>query len=199
MDLLNWLIDQGLRSRSEPAQVWISGELRTINSKSLRITDESRASPFPPEGTTLNERMHEAIGNRDLHRALSLAQQLHKMYPDQPSALTNLAGIKEGLGHPKAEVTDLFQQAFALAPDYLFARCGLARCLAGEGNTEEAHKLLDGILEREEFHRSEYRSFLMAQHALALACGEYDTARSLHESLIDLEKALDDSMADHVQ
>lgn len=199
MDLLNWLIDQGLRSRSEPAQVWLSGELRTINSKSLRITDESRASPFPPEGTTLNERMHEAIGNRDLHQALSLAQQLHKMYPDQPSALTNLAGIKEGLGHPKAEVTDLFQQAFALAPDYLFARCGLARCLAGEGNTEEAHKLLDGILEREEFHRSEYRSFLMAQHALALACGEYDTARSLRASLIDLEKALDDSMADHVQ
>lgn len=191
-NLLNWLIDQGLRSRSESAEVWLSGELRTINSKSVRITDKSRASPYPPEGTTLNERVLESIGRHDMQQALGLAQQLHQMYPDQPMALVNVAGIKEALKHPKAEVTDLYRQAYSMAPDYLFARCGLARCLAGEGDTEEAHKLLDGILEREEFHRSEYRSFLIAQHALALACGEHDTVRSLRASLVDLDKAVDD-------
>ena len=79
-----------------------------------------------------------------------------------------------------------------MAPDYLFARCGPARCLAGDGQVEEAHKLLDGILEREEFHRSEYRSYLTAQHALALACGEHDAVRTLRASLVDLDKALDD-------
>jgi tetratricopeptide (TPR) repeat protein len=192
MDLLNWLIDHGLRSRSESVEVWLSGELRTINSKSVRITDESRASPYPPEGTALNERVLESIGRRDLQQALSLAQHLNQMYPDQPMALVNLAGIKEGLKHPKAEVTDLYRQAYSMAPDYLFARCGLARCLAGDGQVEEAHKLLDGILDREEFHRSEYRSFLMAQHALALACGEHDAVRSLRASLVDLDKAVDD-------
>lgn len=192
MDLLNWLIEQCFRSRSEAAEVWLSGQLRTINSHGMRITDEPQGSPFPPEGMALNERVHEAIGRHDLRQALSLAQQLQKAYPNEPSALTNLAAIKEGLRHPKAEVTDLYQQAYSLAPDYLFARCGLARCLAGEGKTEEAHKLLDGILEREEFHRSEYRSFLLAQRALALACGEHETARSLTASLVDLDKVLED-------
>lgn len=190
MDLLKWLIEEGLRDRNEPVEVWLSGELRTINSKSFHITDEHRASPYPPEGTALNERVLEAIGRHDLHQALSLAQQLHQMYPDQPMALVNLAGIKEGLRHPDAEVKDLYCQAYALAPDYLFARCGLVRCLASEGKTEEAHKLLDGIVDRKKFHRSEYRSFLMAQHALALACGEHDTARSLSASLVDLDEVL---------
>ena len=189
MDLLNWLIEQGLRSRIEPAEVWLSGELRTINSKGFRITDESQASPYPPEGTALNERVLEAIGRHDLQQALSLAQQQRQMYPDQPMALVNLAGIKEGLKYPKAEVTDLYRQAYLMAPDYLFARCGLARCLAGEGMTQEAHKLLDDILEREEFHRSEYRSFLLAQRALALAGGEHETVRSLSASLAELDKA----------
>lgn len=191
IDLLNWLIEQGLRNRSEPAVVWLSGQLRTINSHGLCITDEPRGSPFPPEGTALNERVHEAIGRHDMRQALGLAQQLKKMYPNEPSALTNLAAIKEGLGHPKAEITELYQQAYSLAPEYLFARCGLARCLAGEGKTEEAYELLDGILEREEFHRSEYRSFLLTQRALALACGEHATAQSLAASLVDFDQALD--------
>ena len=192
MDLLNWLIDQGLRSRSEPAEVWLSGELRTIHSKSIRITDDSRASPFPPEGAAINVQMHEAIGRHDLLQALGLAQRLKKMYPNEPSALTNLAAIKEGLGHPKAQITDLYQRAYQMAPDYLFARCGLARCLIDEGKTAEARKLLDSILEGEEFHRSEYRSFLAARRALALACGEDQTVRSLDASLADLDKPLDD-------
>jgi len=59
--------------------------------------------------------------------------------------------------------------------------------LAGEGILEEARGLLDGLLEREEWHRSEYRNFLLAQSALALARGEHETARALQASILDLE------------
>ncbi len=192
MDLLNWLIEEGLRSRDEPVEVWLTGNLRTIRSYGLTITDEPRPSPFPPAGTAINERVHEAIRLGNSVEALSLAQQLQQMCPDQPSALTNLAAVKESLGHPAAQITALYRQANVLAPDYLFARCGLARCLAREGSIEEARTLLDGILERQEFHRSEYRSFLMAQRALALASGEQDAARNLGETLVDLDKDLED-------
>lgn len=190
-ELLNWLIEQGLHNRQELAEIWLKGELRTTRLYGLRITDEPRDSPFPPEGTALNFRIIDAIHHRKLPQALALAQQLHQMYPDQPMALVNLASIKEGLRHPDAEITALFRQAHALAPDYLFARCGLARCLANQGHIEEAQKLLEGLLEREEFHRSEYRTFLEAQRALALASGDKEAARFLRQTLADLDNMLD--------
>jgi len=192
MDILNWLVEQGLRNRDEPAEVWLTGSLRQIRSYGVNITCQPRSSPFPPLGTALNERVHKAIGRGELHEALALARQLHQMHPDQPSALTNLAAIKEGLDHPTGEIIKLYREAHALAPDYLFARCGLARCLTREGKIEEASSLLDGLLEREEWHRSEYRSFLLAQHALALARGEHDTAQALAASVLDLEHSFAD-------
>ncbi len=122
MDILNWLVEQGLRNRDEPAEVWLTGSLRTIRAYGLNITSEPRPSPFPPLGKALNERVHRAIGRGELHEALALARQLQQMHPDQPSALTNLAAIKEGLDHPAAEIAELYRKAHALAPDYLFAR-----------------------------------------------------------------------------
>ena len=192
MDLLNWLCDQGLRNRKEAAEVWLKGRVHPILSYGMRITDTPRASPFPSMGTAMNERVHQLIGQGKLVQALDLARQLQQLYPAEPSALTNLAAIKEALRHAAVDVIDLYRQAYALAPDYLFARCGLARCLANQGSIEEAHALLEGILDREEFHRSEYRSFLMAQRALALASGDKEAARNLGESLADLEKQLRD-------
>jgi tetratricopeptide (TPR) repeat protein len=188
MDLLNWLAEQGFHDRKEPVDIWLSGSLRTIRSHSQNITNETRPSPFPAQGTALNERVHKAIASGKLNEALALAQQLRQMHPEQPSALINLAAVKEGLGHPAAQITDLYRQALALAPDYLFARCGLSRYLAGEGKVEEARALLDGLVEREEWHRSEYRTFLLSQRALALATGEHEAARALAESVRELEQ-----------
>jgi len=192
MDLLNWLIEHELRSASEPADVWLNGELRNIRSQSFTITDEAQASPFPPEGTVLNERVLEAIGLGNLRLAHDLATQLHQMHPEQPSALTNLAAVKEGLGAEHFEIADLYRRALAMAPDYLFARCGLARALTREGRVEEARKLLEGLMEREVFHRSEYRSLLLTQQALALAIGDVKAAKGLADAVADLDRDLED-------
>lgn len=192
MELLTWMTEEGLLDRKEPAQVWASGELRDVRSHGIRISSEAHPSPFPPQGAALNERVHAAIGARNLPLALELAQQLDRMYPDQPLAITNMAAIKEGLGDPHEEIAGLYRRAYALAPDYLFARCGLARCLAKEGQLEDARALLEGMLEREEFHRSEYRSFLHAQRTLAVASGEWQAVRTIDQSLADLEQALQD-------
>jgi tetratricopeptide (TPR) repeat protein len=192
MDLLGWLVEEGLQSRTEPVEVWLTGRLRAIRSFGLNITTEPRPSPYPPHGTALNERMHKAIARGALEDALALAQQLLKTYPAEPSAYANLAAVKEGLEHPAAEVMELYRRAHDLGPDYLFGRCGYARCLVGAGHIEQARVLLDGLLEREEWHRSEYRSFLLTQRVLALATGEPDTARALEASILDLERSTAD-------
>jgi tetratricopeptide (TPR) repeat protein len=190
MTLLNWLSSHGLHNNNAPIEVWMAGELRTIETTNLRIHDEFKESTFSPAGKALHERMHEAVDSGDLRLALGYAQQLQQMHPDHPMALVNLAGIKEGLKHPRAEIIALYRQAYALDPDYLFARCGLARCLAQAGQVKEAHELLDVLTKREEFHRSEYRSYLLAQQAMAVASGEYKAALSLAKSLKQLEKAM---------
>jgi len=94
------------------------------------------------------------------------------------------------LKHSAAEVTGLFRQALDLAPDDLFARCGYARCLVGEGHLDQARALLDGLLERQEWHQSEYRSYLLTQRELALASDEPEAARGVEASIAELERAM---------
>lgn len=44
-------------------------------------------------------------------------------------------------------------------PDYLFARCALACCLAAEGKVDEAREMLANLMQRTKFHVSEARTF----------------------------------------
>lgn len=48
--------------------------------------------------------------------------------------------------------------------------------------------LLEGLFEREQWHYSEYRSFMLAQRAMALAQGEHQAMRALDETLLDIER-----------
>lgn len=185
-EIFGWLIEEGLIDINEPTDVWLNGALQNVCSQKLTITDEPQDSPFPPQGTQLNERVHEAIRSGNLHVAFDLASELLQMHPEQPSALSNLAAIKEGLGHDAEEIAALYRRAFALAPDYLFARCGLARAWVSEGQVDKATQLLKGLLGREVFHRSEYRAFLLAHKALALAKGDKLAAQSMEQLIADL-------------
>ena len=182
-ELVNWLTEADLINKSESTEVWLGGRLQSVKARKYHIHSEPRPSPFSDVGTALNERFHAAINRNEPRQALALAQQLLKLYPKHPMALTNVATIKQGLGHPQAEVIALYRQAYAIDPDYLFARCGLASCLAEKGQVEEAQALLTNVLERTEFHRSEYISLLLSQHTVALASGEHEAASKVTELL----------------
>jgi thioredoxin-like negative regulator of GroEL len=146
---------------------------------------------YSPAGTLLAERMFEAIDRNAWQEAHQLAQQLHQMHPEQAATLTNLASVKQALGEPPEVIRQLYEQAHAQAPDYLFARCGLAVCLAGEGRIDEARALLANLLERDTWHYNEYRSFLMAQRAMALAVGELHSVEQINRSLNELRQRFD--------
>jgi tetratricopeptide (TPR) repeat protein len=189
MALTQWLAREGFHSRSEGIDVWLTGQLRNVRPLEFTLTDEPRPSPYPPKGQALNVRMQLASRRGALDEALALATQLLGMYPREPSAYANLAAIKEGLGHPQAEIDALYDAAFSMAPDYLFGRLGRARCLIGQGQLAQARELLVSLMDdRQEWHRSEYRSLLKTQHMMALASGEHETAAALTESLRDLDQ-----------
>jgi tetratricopeptide (TPR) repeat protein len=185
--LLGWLGDQGLRDKTEPAQVRLAGSVRTVRAFGAHITAQPRPSPYSAAGTALAERVHEALARRALDEAHSLARQLRALHPEQASTLTNLASIRQALGGPPDEVMHLYEQAHAMDPDHLFARCGLARCRVEAGRLDDARALFEGVFEREEWHYSEYRSVLLAQRALALTQGEYEAVRALEGSLRSIE------------
>lgn len=183
MDVLRWMTEEDILSKSTPVDVWTNGEIRTIRSSGWTISGEPLPSPFPPEGTELNARALTAMHEGHLTLAFDLFTQLHQRYPEKPSPLANMASIKEALKHNPQAIKDLYQQAHALAPDYLFARCGLARSLAKEGHLEEAESLLVPVMDRTQFHSSEARTFLMTQYDLALARGDRQLATQLEQSL----------------
>ena len=186
--LLNWLNDEGLRDPAAPATMLSAGKVREMRSIAMNISAEPRPSPYSPEGTLLSVQMHEAIGQRDFDAALELALRLREMHPEQPSALTNVASIEQALGTAPVELISMYREALALAPDHLFARCGLARLLAPRGKLDEARALLEGLLERKDWHYSEYRSYMLAQRAMALAQGEHQALLAMDETLLDIER-----------
>ncbi|HET7863185.1 MAG TPA: hypothetical protein VFL86_02160 [Burkholderiaceae bacterium] len=187
--VLAWLLEHGLIQPRSTVEIWQKGGLRRISPGRTKVHSAQGPSPFPPEGDALNRRVIEAIHRGALHDALDLAQRLQRLYPQQPMPLTHLAAIKEALRHPDAEVTDLYRQAHALDPSYLFARCGLAGRLAAQGQTEEARALIDGLLEqRQEMHFSEFRSLTQAQRALAVADGDLKAIQAADEALAALER-----------
>lgn len=188
MELLDWLAEQGLQPRGDPADILAGGRVRTTRSYGLHIHDEPRPSPFPPQGQALQQRVHQALSRGALREALDLAQQLRDKYPGQPAALNDLAAIRQAMGAPLDEVAALYRQARELAPGDLFARCGLARCLAELGQVDEARALLEGLLERSDWHHSEYRSLLLAQRALAQASHDQDAVNVADQALRELSQ-----------
>lgn len=186
-DVLRWMTEEGLAGQDVPVDIWLNGGLQTVRSHGMEISGEPLPSPFPPDGEELYDRMLAAMRRKDWSHALDIGMQLHRMYPHVPSPLSNMAAIKEAQGQPLAEIMALYRQAHALNPDYLFARCGLARCLAAEGKVDEAREMLVSLMQRKKFHVSEARTFLRTQRAMAEAAGDGETARNLDQAIARLE------------
>ena len=182
--LLQELSDAGLSDGD--VSVHLNGALRRVRSHSFTLSDEPRPSPFTAAGEALAQRMHAAVARGDLDEARREAERLCECEPRQAAAWANLGAVLEGMKAPLQDIERAFGKAHELAPEYLIGRCGLARVRAAQGLVDEVKTLLDSLLERDEWHHSEYRSYLMAQASLARALGDDEAHRRLQQALRDL-------------
>ena len=79
-------------------------------------------------------------------------------------------------------------ETHARFPDYFFSRAILARYYVRDKRLEEARVLLDGLMQEERLHISEFRVLARAQMDYSLALGETDSALSWLEMWRGMEE-----------
>lgn len=187
--LLNWLSEEKLIVSGSSLPMLARGEVTDVKPMSFRLTPEpTRDNPYPSDVQQLYDQMLDCLHGRQLDKAHALAREICLKQPKVPMSHGNLALVKEALGHPAEEVEEIFRKALELDGDYTFARAGLTRVLARRGELEAAKAMIDGVLCREEYHFSEWRTILLAQRELALAQGDDAAVRTVNQSLRDLEE-----------
>ena len=185
---LSHLGTRGLLARDEAVEYWDGIELRQVKLQGTEIYREAKETGLPPD---LDDLLGEAIAlvhDRDLDAAEGLLSTILQRVPDHPMVLGNLAAVRAMQGRPE-ESRRLLREVVASHPDYLFARCNLAKTLIIEGAIDEAEALLGGLADRERLHIQEVFALYGTLAMLGSAKGDEDTAQSLLESL---ESMVDD-------
>jgi len=111
--------------------------------------------------------------------------------PGHPVATGNLAVLREMQGR-REEVRPLLRQVVAEHPDYLHARCNLARFLIMDGELEEAQGLLAGLAERERMHVDDMFTLYGTLAMLHMAKGNDTAAERFLANLEPLVETEDD-------
>jgi Flp pilus assembly protein TadD len=92
------------------------------------------------------------------------------------------------------------QQAVAKHPDYLFARCNLARFLIQDGKLDAADALLKGLVEREDLHIQEVFVLYGTLAMFQMAKGDKESAAAMLKSLESLvEDEADESRLEQIK
>jgi tetratricopeptide (TPR) repeat protein len=185
------MADDDLLDGKTSIEMFVGGKLTEIRPLTITI----REGPADVE-TVLDaadlERYERALGHvadGDLPRALKLLEDLLSRYPDYPRILTAAAMLRQGNGQTYERWAPLARRAAEIAPDYFFSRTGMARLLAAENKIEEAREFLLPLLEREEMHRSEWRSLIGAQIAIAQAEGDFPAVARLRAMLRNFDRS----------
>jgi tetratricopeptide (TPR) repeat protein len=188
LDLHMWLQENGLVEAGQRQQLLLHGEVQELTLRPARLHAEQKHLGLPPASQARLEQMHRLLAQTDLHGALRIAEALAVAHPERPILVSNIASIKEALGHDPDEIETLFQRAAELDPTYLFAQAGLVRIAARKGKVGCARELLKSLQGREEYHFSEWRAILIAEREIALAQQDMISMLKLDEALDVLSK-----------
>ena len=191
LSLLAWMNESGVRDPKAPALLRAGGQVREVRGHSMHVHGQPRPSRFDAAGTAIVHELVDAMHEQQFQRALELAGQLVASAPDEAASWSHLASVRQALGDADDALLPLLRRAHGLDPEYLFARCGLVRCLAQTGSLDVARDLIKDLHEIEDWHYSEYRSFLLAQRAMALAGGDAQAAQGIEDSLRQLQQEFD--------
>jgi tetratricopeptide (TPR) repeat protein len=191
LGFLNALRAAGVIEADEAMPFWNGKELSQVKTISAEIDREPEPSDLPEDLQSVLEesiaifregRYEESAGRLDL---------ILKRVPGHRIALGNLAAIRASQGRPQ-EAREILRQTIAANPDYLIARCNLAVLCIEDGELDQAHQLLDGLIQRPRLHIQEVFSLFGALAMLNRARGQNREADALIANLEQLAEDEDD-------
>lgn len=169
--------EHGLIDTTAPVTLFVQGEPRQLMLLGFEIHDEPPENDLPQEIGTYLEASLEALKTGDMERSLAQIEAGLQGAPDDKVLLNQKRLALARLGR-QVESDTLTHRLAELHPDYLFARCAMARLLAHENKTEEAEQWLAPLLQRKRLHYAEFYALAAAQIEVHHAAGRTDAARS---------------------
>jgi len=182
------LVEAGLMPAGGLVTMLLQGQVREIRHKDIQIHAEPSPLDLPAEAHARIEQVSALTAQGKYEACVDILVDLIAGHPDVPLLYSNLAGIKEAMGHPESSVKALLEQALRIDPDYLFAKTGLARLIARQGDVERAKTMIEPLLGRDRYHYSEWRSILLTQLEMAKQLGEAGLVQGLNKQLAALQE-----------
>ena len=180
--MLSSLREHGMLGDEDQVEFWDGNEMRQLTLFSMEIHREPSDSGLPPDLDRLLEESIIAHGERRYGDAEAALEAILESVPDHPTALSNLAALRDIDGRPD-EAKRLLQRALELDPDYLFARCNLARRRILDGDLDAADALLAGQGDQRRIHIQDLINLYGTLAMLNAAKGQNDEARALLDTL----------------
>ena len=159
-----------------PVRMWMRGEWTDVLSMGYEITHEPEDFGVE-EVNDLYIQALDALHADDGVMAESALPAALAMLPHNPRLRHNLGYALE-LQRRHAEARELLDANFALHPEYLFARLGVASYALLNDRIADAEELGRPLLTRTQFHFSEFEAFADFQVRLAIAKEQPDAAIS---------------------
>lgn len=154
--------EYGMLPRAEPIVMFVDGEQREIMLYEFKIDDEPRESD-PPLSEEAHQHLlnaHEALRD-DPEAALREVKAGLELFPDAPVFLNYKATALNQLGRGD-EADAITLELAERNPDYLFARAAMAQICIRDDKLDEAQEWLQPLLDRQNFHVSEFRALAHA-------------------------------------
>ena len=182
------LVEAGLLPAGGLVTMLLQGQVREIRHMTMQIHAEPTPLDLPAASLARIEQVSALRTQQRYAVCVDMLVDLIAGHPDVPLLYNNLAGIKEAMGHPESSVKALLEQALVIDPDYLFAKTGLARIFARQGDVERAKTMIEPLLGRDRYHYSEWRSILLTQLEMAKQLGEAGVVQELNKQLAALQE-----------
>ncbi|MCF8005400.1 MAG: tetratricopeptide repeat protein [Chromatiaceae bacterium] len=185
--VLKALRDAGQVGEDELIEFWDGDALRAIKLFEMEVHREPTDSGLPDALDDLLDEARDDYNKHQFEASESKLQPILESFPDHPQTLMILASIRH-MARRRAEAEQLLRQAIEANPDYLLARCNLARALIMRGDLEAASDLLEGHREQHRIHILDLIHLNGTLAMLESARGEDEVAESqlnLVESFIE--------------
>lgn len=188
IDLSAWLQARALIEAGKAHAMLVKGVVTELELIPAHLHARTADIGLPPALQSRMELMHRLLGKHDVRGALRIAEELNAARPDQPTLIGHVATLKAALGMDLDDIEALFRRSAELDPDYLFAQIGLARVAIKRGEIDRAKSLLEPLRRKGEYHFSEWRALLLADHAIAEAEDDVPRANALIQAVESLEE-----------